>query len=78
MYRYKYTQRHTHPYPVFLSMIIGKPTDVAIACKGKASFMPNPLGRVEQTILVSRLILSALVSGNTSSVSYVAKHTSAA
>lgn len=78
MYIYKYTHTYTHPYPSFLSMIIGKPTDVAIACKGKASFMSNPPGRVEQTTLVSRWILSALVSGNTPSVSCVATHTSAA
>lgn len=69
IYTNTHTQTYTHPYPVFLLMTMGKLTEVAIACKGKASFMSNPLGRVEQTTLVSRLILSALVSGNTPSVS---------
>lgn len=69
IYTNTHTQTYTHRYPVFLSMIMGKPTEVAIACKGNASFMSNPLGRVKQTTLVSRLILSALMSGNTPSVS---------
>lgn len=69
IYKYTHTETYTHPYPVFLLMTMGKLTEVAIACKGKASFMSNPLGRVEQTTLVSRLTLSALVSGNTPSVS---------